>query len=276
MGRGRKIENLADFKRALKGKYGVGTYESYTPWLRVQDVPSHGTRSEIQGIKINRTHHTLSSIESEFFYLTEFSETIIDIREQFPLFPLNLSIKMAETFGIKHPVHPKTKKPIILTTDFLLTQEIDGVISYHAVAVKHEDAANKNRVLEKIDLEKIWWESLGIPFHYFTGNELTRCQSRNISWVTNAVRYKTELFSQSEIEIAISLIHQGKYLIKDICNIFVSRIGVAHDNALNLLHLLIAKKHIEVDISILIEESQFIEVLSVTRQVNEVLNGSFN
>jgi hypothetical protein len=276
MGKGRKLENLNDFKRALKGKYGVGVGVNYTPWLRIQDVHSHGTRSQIQGIKSNRIHHTLSSIESEFFYLAEFSDTIIDIREQFPLFPLNLSIKMAETFGVKHPAHPITKQPIIMTTDFLLTQKIDEIISYHAISVKHENAANKQRVLEKIDIERNWWESLGIPFHYFTGNELTRCQSRNISWATSAIRSRTVLFSQSEIEIAVSLLHLGRYFKKDICNMFVKSIGVEHDNALNLLLTLIAEKHIEVDLSVLIEESDFIEIISLTQQIKGVENGGFN
>lgn len=276
MGRGRKLENLNDFKRALKGKYGVGVGLDYTPWLRIQDVNSHGTRSQIQGIKINRIHHTLSSIESEFFYLAEFSDAVVDIREQFPLFPLNLSIKMAETFGVKHPTHPMTKQPVIMTTDFVLTLMKDGVLSYHAISVKPENVANKKRVLEKNDLERNWWESLGIPFHYYTGNKLTRCQSKNISWATDPTRSKIIKFSNAEIEIAVGLLNQGKYFKKDICNMFIKTIGIEHDNALNLLRTLIAEKYVEVDLSILIEESDVIEIISLVKHIKEVANGDFN
>lgn len=64
---GRKLETFEDFSRALKNKYGVGEGELYKPWYRVQDVMSRGVRSQILGLKTNRIHHTLSSIETEFF-----------------------------------------------------------------------------------------------------------------------------------------------------------------------------------------------------------------
>jgi antitoxin component of RelBE/YafQ-DinJ toxin-antitoxin module len=57
---------------------------------------------------------------------------------------------------------------------------------------------------------------------------------------------------------------------------FVKSIGVEHDNALNLLLTLIAEKHIEVDLSVLIEESDFIEIISLTQQIKGVENGGFN
>ena len=44
MSRGRKLESLQDYQRALKNKYGIGEGSDYKPWLRVQDVKSHGTR----------------------------------------------------------------------------------------------------------------------------------------------------------------------------------------------------------------------------------------
>jgi len=85
MARGRKLETLKDFKRSLKNKYGLGEGAAYKPWLRIQDVKSRGVSSKIQGLKVNRDHHTLSSLETQFFYLAEFSESVIDIREQFSL-----------------------------------------------------------------------------------------------------------------------------------------------------------------------------------------------
>ena len=88
MSRGRKLEDLADFQRALRNKYGLGEGDSYKPWLRVQDVRSQGNSGKIQGIKVNREHHMLSEHESCFFYIAEFCDSVIDIREQFPLLPL--------------------------------------------------------------------------------------------------------------------------------------------------------------------------------------------
>ena len=179
MSRGRKLESVQDFQRALKNKYGIGEGFNYKPWLRIQDVKSHGIRSLIFGRKSQREHHMMSSIEAELFYLAEFSDSVVDIREQFPILPLNYTQKVANMLGVEHPTHPNTKEPIIMTTDQLLTIDSTQGISYHAISVKPESESNKQRVLEKIDIERVCWELLGVKFSYFTGNELTKTQNRH-------------------------------------------------------------------------------------------------
>ncbi len=121
MATGRRLKTLDDFNRSLKNKYGVGVGTEYKPWLRIQDVASRGIRSQIWGRKTNRVHHLLSSIESQFFYLAEFSDSVTDIREQFPLLPITLSNKIAVTLGVEHPKVPVNGELNIMTTDFLLT-----------------------------------------------------------------------------------------------------------------------------------------------------------
>ena len=164
---GRRLKTFDDYKRSLKGKYGLGEGKSYKPWLRVQDVKSKGIRSQILGLTTQRIHHTLSSIETEFFYLAEFSDQIIDIREQFPLFPLDLSIKIAKSLNINHPTHPETDTPIIITTDFLLTMKKANEIAYKAISVKPEGNLVDLRVLEKQEIERVWWELLGINYSIY-------------------------------------------------------------------------------------------------------------
>ncbi|MGI1946775.1 TnsA endonuclease N-terminal domain-containing protein [Shewanella glacialipiscicola] len=138
MSRGRKLESFKDYQRALKNKYGIGQGSDYKPWFEIKDVKGHGTRSIIFGRKSQRSHHMMSSIESELFYLVEFFDNVVDIREQFPILPLNYTQKVASILGVKHPTHPKTKEPIIMTTDQLLTIDSMQGISYHAISVKPE------------------------------------------------------------------------------------------------------------------------------------------
>jgi hypothetical protein len=76
MARGRKLESLKDYQRALKNKYGIGQGTGYKPWLRIEDVKSHGIKSLIFGRKASRDHHMLSGIESEHFFLAEFSDSV--------------------------------------------------------------------------------------------------------------------------------------------------------------------------------------------------------
>lgn len=274
MSRGRKLESIQDFQRALKNKYGIGEGINYKPWLRIQDVKSHGSRSLIFGRKSQREHHMMSSIETEHFYLAEFSDRVIDIREQFPILPLNYTQKVASILGVKHPAHPKTKEPIIMTTDQLLTIDSTQGISYHAISIKPESESDKQRILEKNDIERVCWELLGVKFSYFTGNELTRIQSRNLEWASSPFRENPTRFSDEQINNALTIINVGQCFFGDLCNKLVSMNIASHDESQLLIRYLIADKYIDVDLSSNIPELGILDVKSIAAMQKGVINGA--
>ncbi|SKA58720.1 TnsA endonuclease N terminal [Enterovibrio nigricans DSM 22720] len=274
VGRGRKLKSLEDYQRALKGKYGIGEGSSYKPWLRIQDVKSKGKRSLIYGRKTQRDHHMMSSIESEHFYLAEFSNSVLDIREQFPLLPLNFTQKIAKVLGIEHPKHPETKEPIIMTTDQLLTIDSPQGKIYHAVSVKPEEDSGNRRVLEKVDIERVCWELLGVKFSYFTGNEITRVQSDNLRWATSPFRESPMTFTCEQINHALVEAAVGQFFIEDLCNRLISLQITSNEDALLLIRYLIAEKLIDVDLSMNIPESGLIDIKFVTGNREGLLYGS--
>ncbi|MDC9502657.1 TnsA endonuclease N-terminal domain-containing protein [Pseudoalteromonas sp. Angola-18] len=274
MSRGRKLESVQDFQRALKSKYGIGEGFNYKPWLRIQDVESHGTRSLVFGRKSQREHHMMSSIEAELFYLAEFSDSVIDIREQFPILPLNYTQKVANILGIKHPANPKTKEPIIMTTDQLLTIDSTQGISYHAVSVKPESESGKLQVLGKVDIERVCWELLGVKFSYFTGNELTKTQSRNLEWASAPFRKNPTRFSDEQISRALTIINVGQVFFEDLCNELISMNIATHDDSQLLIRYLIADKYIDVDLSSNIPEVGILDVKSIASMQKGVMNGT--
>lgn len=172
MGRYRKLECLGDYSRAIRNKYGLGSNSKYKPWLRVQDVPSHGHSGKIFGLKTQREHHILSENESSLFYLAEFRDDVIDIREQFPLLPLNLSVRISEILGLAHPSLHKTGELWVLTTDFLLTCSDGNATWYEAVSVKPNSGLKNIRTAQKLEIERVWWELLGVSFKIFTNTEV--------------------------------------------------------------------------------------------------------
>lgn len=259
----RKLEKLADFKRALKQKYGLGEGANYTPWIRVQDVKSHGHSGKIDGIKSGRTHHTLSEQETCFFYLADFSDSVTDIREQFPLLPLTLSLKISKLIDVEHPKHPITKDPIIMTTDFLLTCSDGKRIWYEAVSVKPSEKLSDKRTAEKLDIERVWWELLGVPFHVFCLSELNQIKSKNIQWITDPQRKKYSSPSNKVREEAKLLLTVGTMQLSDVCDMFSDQIGISNDDALILLKYLIADKEVIVDLARPIVLSGMIEIVQV-------------
>ncbi|UPW81818.1 TnsA endonuclease N-terminal domain-containing protein [Lysinibacillus sp. Ag94] len=105
----------------IKEGRGSGVGVDYKPWLNIQNVSSKGRSTRLKGIKTNRQHEFLSDLERNYFYLTEYSDSVVDIREQFPLLPLEETIVIADELGLKHPTDPKTNEPVVMTPDFLLT-----------------------------------------------------------------------------------------------------------------------------------------------------------
>lgn len=260
MARGRNLLTIEDYQRALKNHYGLGTGAGYKPWLRVQDVASKGTSAKVQGLKSNRVHHLLSQLESACFYQAEFLDRVVDIREQFPLLPLSLSMKIAETLGIRHPRVPTTKNPSIMTTDFLLTCQKGGKLWYEAVSVKPEKQLSNERVAQKLDLERIWWELLSVPFKVFVVSEKTRIQSSNIEWATSPLR-QGYMPSDSEVEIALTLIPVGSVLVSETCQRFMTKLGMNADNALSLFRFLIATKKLRIDLEVPIIDTGVVSVI---------------
>lgn len=269
MPRGRKLETLEDYKRSIKNGFGQGKGKEYKPWLRVQDVSSKGLSSKIFGIKTQREHHFLSQLETQCFLLAEFAESVIDIREQFPLLPLILSNKIAKALNIPHPKVPSTKELNVMTTDLLLTIKTPEGVRYEAICVKPESELENDRVAEKIDLERAWWQLLEVSFRVFCGNKSTEIQAQNISWFTDPVRHNIYFNESLELSVLESLScgnHKLNSLVKS-----VSEISQLNEvDSLNLLKVLISKKRVSVNLNTPILESGFIEILAVGSTHNEV------
>ncbi len=86
---------------------GQGEGKDYIPWLKINDVPSTGLASRVKGWKTGRVHHLFSEhLELAYFYLLEWDERVVDIREQYPLLPIEKTLYIAESLGIIHPRDP--------------------------------------------------------------------------------------------------------------------------------------------------------------------------
>ena len=70
--RGRRFKTQADIERYIAQGYGQGQGAEYRPWLRVQDVPSHGRSRKVSGLKFNLNYHLFSDLEFAYFVVLEF------------------------------------------------------------------------------------------------------------------------------------------------------------------------------------------------------------
>lgn len=155
-------------KRLREGR-GKGRGSAYKPWIKVSDLSSRGLSSRVPGRSNGRLHHLLSSLELRAFLDFEFNRRIVDIREQFPL-DRERTRKIAADLGFKHPRAPKTGVDIVMTTDFLLTYIAgEDRETQQAVSVKYIDEIKNERVRQKLEIERKYWEEgEATPFVTYT------------------------------------------------------------------------------------------------------------
>src|SRR3712207_6023293 len=103
MGKRRTRATEASIEKWIKEGRGKGDGAEYMPWLNVWDVASKGRCHQITGWRHGRVHHLLSDLEAHVFFTYEWSRRVIEIKEQFPLLPLEETLAIAEEIGVAHP-----------------------------------------------------------------------------------------------------------------------------------------------------------------------------
>jgi hypothetical protein len=176
--------------RYTKEGRGEGIGRDYNPWVKVSDFSSSGRVSRVLGWKTNREHHFISDGETKLFYLFEWSDRIVDIREQFPLLDRELCFKIAEDMGVKYPKDLKSGTPYVLSTDFMLTVTHEGKNTYEARTFKPSKSLNNKGTAMKLEIERRYYASQGTNWKIVTEKDLPLLMIKNIGWIHSA--YKLE------------------------------------------------------------------------------------
>ncbi|MDD7795902.1 TnsA endonuclease N-terminal domain-containing protein [Clostridium sp. 'White wine YQ'] len=169
-------------KARLREKRGQGYGLEYKPWILPHEVPSDGRCHKILGWKHNRVHYLLSDGELWAFLILQMQDNVLDIREQFPLLPINETLEIAERLNVLHP--PKYKinreEKTVLTSDFNILVKCDIGVKEIVRTLKTEEDYQKRRTQEKLLIEKEFWSKKGIDWGVITHNEESKVIGRNI------------------------------------------------------------------------------------------------
>ncbi|KXX94531.1 transposase [Bacillus cereus] len=263
-----KRKRTSTVKKWIKEGRGTGTGTDYRPWLKIQDVSSLGRSTRLKGIKTSRQHEFLSDLERNYFYLTEFSDVITDIREQFPLLPQEETLLIADELGIKHPRNPKNGEPIVMTTDFLLTINKGQGIHEVARTIKMKDELLKENVLEKFEIEREYWKRKGIDWGIVTEEEINKIIARNISYIHDyydicSYDVFQELNAKNIEDLVMSLLSRlldSSASIRTITNEFDIDTHLPIGSGVTLFYHLLARKIIVIDLQKPLDLEQSIEI----------------
>ncbi len=241
-------------ERKIKDGRGQGEGENYKPWLMVQDVPSDGFVHRIQGNKINRTHHLMSNGELSLFLILDFISRVLDIREQYPLLPLEETMEIAANLGIRHPTIPGTEQPIVMTTDFMVTVSKNQATEFAPLTFKPVNQLSDIRILEKLEIERIYYQRRGHKLQIVTPAEIPKPLFNNLNHLHSYFRWSDRNISEQDFSIASQLLTNRvlneQIPLRSITSDCDKRIGLPAGTSLSIAQHLIATRQWIVDLTI--------------------------
>lgn len=251
----RKSSTKEQIERKIKKGVGLGTLKRYEPWIKTHDISSRGRTTRIKSWKTERVHHLLSDNEIAYFLLLEWNEDVVDIREQFPLLPVEITVDIADTIGVKHPTNPKTKEAVVMTTDFLITIRRNNKVSDIARTLKYACDLDNYRTIEKFEIERKFWASQGIDWGIVTEKEINAVMADNIKELHQSYWLNDDpSFSQKNVDTFYEYFcetrnHRPGFPIAAFLKEFDNRMGFSGGTGIQLLKYLLSHKNIRTDMT---------------------------
>lgn len=241
------------YKRYLKEGRGQGEGVQYKPWLITQDFPSMGTATRAFSQKTKRMHHFFSNIQLMYFYLLDWEQSVIDIREHYPLHDLNNTLCNAEDLRLDKFIDKKNSIPYIITTTFLITYLQEGKAKYAVRSIKYASELEKKITQEKLEIERRYWKEKDADWGIVTNRDINMIKAKNIELLHSYIKLGND--NNNGIE-SITELSEGLYIrlmqennsINNILKRFDSDYDLEQGSSLSIFKYLLANRRICVDL----------------------------
>lgn len=220
----------------------------------------------------------MSQQELKYFYILEWSQVVVDIRERYPL-PLDQTLEIAERLKIKHPTDPKTEEAVVMTTDFLIDLSMKGRTELRARNVKMAKDLNSKRAIAKLEIERTYWQEQGIEWGIVTENEIPESLVANVRWVHKAKNLSNfpniTLHILTQIERGLfKQLEQNRNPLAHVALTVDDQLGLEPGTSLWVVRHLIANRYWMVDMNALIDTGRPLTVIRSNLLADQVGGGS--
>lgn len=180
MSRAPRFFTQEQISKRIKDGRGQGMGKDYQPWLTIQDVPSRGVSHRIYSHKTQRVHHLLSNLELYVFLILDWSSSVQDIREQFPL-NIDDTREICLEHGLRHPSIQGSEQ--VMSSNFLIDTS-DKNKRQFVIQVKPLKELLKERTIEKLEIERRYWKLKEIPWSIVTEQNIPITARKNLEWLS--------------------------------------------------------------------------------------------
>lgn len=167
-------------RRTKEGR-GQGSGEDYIPYNKTQHMHGRSNKTRAMGQTTGRMHHLATNLHLKIFTVFDYSSSITDIQEEFPL-PLEDTVLIAQRYELNHP-KAKDGTPKVITTDFRLTVERNGHEKTYARAVRTSAALSAKIGLHQLEIQRRYFQTLGIDWGIITEIDFPEILAENVKGV---------------------------------------------------------------------------------------------
>ena len=196
MGKRRSVNTFSSVSQKISQGYGRGRGLTYKPWLSGHEFASNGMYVRLLGRTVPRIYRFMSRLEADAFIVYDCMPEVQDILEQYYL-TLDETLEIADLLHIRHPYSGRYYNP--LTTDLLILKDN----TWLARAVKTSADLEDHRVIEKLEIERIYYQRRRIDWKIITEKQLDRHVIQNLDWLwystdPESVLSESRLFKEAE------------------------------------------------------------------------------
>jgi hypothetical protein len=228
---------------------GQGEGELYKPWLNIYDFASMGQSTIIPSVLYNRGIHVFSLKENYHLKSRHFLKyPVTKEYEQFPLLPREHTQLIAKSLNIKHPTDPRSRIPIVMTSDlFYSVQTEKGAIDI-VEDVKTLNELNKSkRTIEKLEITRRYWLDNNKPWRIWIIDNLPKDYLFNCKILYPYIDLTSFNIPTDEF-IAIKLfldnhLEVSKQSLTKLTSLCDKEIGVQSGQSLTIAYHLIASRY---------------------------------
>ncbi|MDK0574163.1 TnsA endonuclease N-terminal domain-containing protein [Clostridium perfringens] len=217
--------------------------------VKVTTFSSRGRVTRIYGVKSKKIHHLQSDNQLRLFLILEWNRNVIEINENVKLNDLLIYVDNVENLKLNKFMNKENKQLYDLHTNFLIKVRKNNTVEQVAISVKNSGELKRNITIEKLEIERRYWENRGIKFYLVTDRELNKIFADNILWVREAlfdnrkIKNKEELADELYWVLKNSVDLRIDLVIKNYEKIIDEGSGIG----LYLLRYLIASKQIAIN-----------------------------
>lgn len=193
--------------------------------------------------------HLQSDNQLRVFLALEWDKDVKKIEVNTELINLEETLENIDNLNLNRFKNKETGDLFKLYTNFLVTIEsYKGIYNQVAISVKSVSELERKSVIEKLEIEKRYWNKKGVRFYLITDKEIDKVFTNNILWVRevendNSLRNKDELAEK----LYYFMVDNKEIIINKLLKHFDKIEGIKEGSGLFLFRYLIANKQISVD-----------------------------